>query len=109
MSNAGCSCWPGCRRTQRMTPVGSESMASLVRRAWVPPPSESEPMLLKSDSMPLRTEQDVVLARQAIRKVSQEIGFKLVDRTKIVTATSELARNTVIYGGGGVLKWEHLA
>lgn len=84
-------------------------MASPLRQVWVPPPAESESMLLKGDSMPLRTEQDVVLARQAIRKISQEIGFKLVDQTKIVTATSELARNTVIYGGGGELKFEHLA
>jgi serine/threonine-protein kinase RsbT len=62
----------------------------------------------KSDSLPLRTEQDIVLARQSVRKLSQELTFSLVDQTKIVTAASELARNTLIYGGGGVLTWEVL-
>jgi serine/threonine-protein kinase RsbT len=64
--------------------------------------------LAKSDSLPLRTEQDIVLARQTVRKLTQELTFSLVDQTKMVTAASELARNTVIYGGGGVLIWETL-
>ena len=64
--------------------------------------------VLRSDQLPLRVEQDVVLARQAVRKLTQEIKFSLVDQTKMVTAASELARNTVIYGGGGVMKWELL-
>jgi serine/threonine-protein kinase RsbT len=64
--------------------------------------------VLKSDALPLRTEQDVVLARQAVRKLTQELKFSLVDQTKMVTAASELARNTVIYGGGGVMKTEVL-
>jgi serine/threonine-protein kinase RsbT len=63
---------------------------------------------IKTDSMPLLNDQDVVIARQTVRKITQEMGFKLVDQTKIVTATSELARNTVVHGGGGVLKWEEL-
>ena len=58
--------------------------------------------------MQLRTEQDIVLARQAVRKMTLELGFSLVDQTKMVTAASELARNTLIYGGGGVLQWEML-
>ena len=62
----------------------------------------------KSDVMPLRTEHDIVGARQAVRKMTLELGFSLVDQTKMVTAASELARNTVIYGGGGVLQWEML-
>ena len=62
----------------------------------------------RSDVLPLRVEQDVVSARQAVRKMTQELGFSLVDQTKMVTAASELARNTIIYGGGGVLKWEML-
>ena len=56
--------------------------------------------------MPVRAEHDIVMARQAVRKLSQELGFSLVDQTKMVTAASELARNTVIYGGGGSLTWE---
>ena len=62
----------------------------------------------KSDVLQLRTEHDIVQARQAVRKMTLELGFSLVDQTKMVTAASELARNTVIYGGGGVLQWEML-
>jgi serine/threonine-protein kinase RsbT len=64
--------------------------------------------VIRTDSLPLRTEQDVVLARQAVRKITQELKFSLVDQTKMVTAASELARNTVIYGGGGTMKVEVL-
>ena len=62
----------------------------------------------RTDSVPLGSERDIVLARQIVRKVAQELGFSLVDQTKMVTAASELARNTVTYGGGGVLDWEML-
>jgi serine/threonine-protein kinase RsbT len=62
-----------------------------------------------SGELPLRNEHDIVLARQNVRRMSQQIGFSLVDQTKMVTAASELARNTVIYGGGGTLKWEILS
>ena len=48
-------------------------------------------------------------ARQAVRKAAQQIGFSIVDQTKIVTAASELARNAVVYGGGGMLEWEAVA
>ena len=63
----------------------------------------------RSDEMPVRSEQHIVLVRQAVRKMTQELGFSLVDQTKMVTAASELARNTLIYGGGGSLLWEMLA
>lgn len=46
------------------------------------------------------------MARQAIRKVAQQMGFSIVDQTKIVTVASELARNTLVYGGGGTFAWE---
>jgi serine/threonine-protein kinase RsbT len=58
-----------------------------------------------SGELPLGDEHDIVLGRQAVRRMSQQQGFSLVDQTKMVTAASELARNTVIYGGGGTLKW----
>jgi serine/threonine-protein kinase RsbT len=58
--------------------------------------------------LPLRNEHDIVLGRQAVRRMTQELTFSLVDQTKMVTAASELARNAVIYGGGGLLKWEML-
>ena len=58
-----------------------------------------------SGSQPVRFEQDVVLARQTVRKLVVQCGLRLVDQTKLVTAASELARNTVIYGGGGDMDW----
>ena len=54
----------------------------------------------------IRIEQDVVLARQTVRRLAIECGLRLVDQTKLITAASELARNTVIYGGGGHMDWE---
>ena len=51
--------------------------------------------------VPLQDEQDVVRARQAVRISMQELKFSLVDQTKMITAASELARNTVIHGKGG--------
>jgi serine/threonine-protein kinase RsbT len=62
----------------------------------------------KDESRPLRAEDDVVRARQAVRSWAVELGFSLVDQTKLVTAASELARNTVVYGGGGTLRMESL-
>jgi serine/threonine-protein kinase RsbT len=62
--------------------------------------------VIQKESLSLISEQDIVTARQQIRKVSQQIGFSIVDQTKIVTAASELARNAVVYGGGGILEWE---
>lgn len=59
-------------------------------------------------TVPVRAEQDVVLARQTVRRVAQECGLRLVDQTKLITAASELARNAVIYGGGGDMDWEIL-
>jgi serine/threonine-protein kinase RsbT len=58
-----------------------------------------------SGTQPVRIEQDVVLARQVVRKVAIECGLRLIDQTKLVTAASELARNTVVYGGGGDMDW----
>ncbi|TWH14843.1 MULTISPECIES: anti-sigma regulatory factor [Pseudoxanthomonas] len=55
--------------------------------------------------LPIRTEQDVVLARQAARQAAVACGLRLVDQTKLVTAASELARNAVVYGGGGTMHW----
>ncbi len=62
----------------------------------------------KDESRPLAAEDDVVRARQAVRAWAVELGFSLVDQTKLVTAASELARNTVVYGGGGTLRMEVL-
>ncbi|MDQ1107295.1 serine/threonine-protein kinase RsbT [Stenotrophomonas rhizophila] len=59
-----------------------------------------------SGSLPIRVEQDVVLARQAARQAAVACRMRLIDQTKLVTAASELARNAVIYGGGGSMEWE---
>ena len=64
---------------------------------------------VREGSIPLRTQQDIVASRQVVRKLAQELGFSLVDQTKLVTAASELSRNTLIYGGGGEMRWEVLA
>ena len=65
-------------------------------------------MVLKKTEMRLTAQEDVVAVRQAARSLAVEIGLSIVDQTKIVTAASELARNTVIYGGGGVATLEIL-
>lgn len=60
----------------------------------------------KSATLEIRSGEDIVRIRQEVRAWSVEQGFSLVDQTKIVTAASELARNTVTYGGGGTAKLE---
>jgi serine/threonine-protein kinase RsbT len=61
-----------------------------------------------TESLSVQTEPDVVSVRRRVREISSQLGFSLVDQTKVVTAASELARNTVIYGGGGVVLMEAL-
>ncbi len=56
----------------------------------------------------IRTEADVVRVRQAVRAACLSVGFSLVDQTKMVTAASELARNTLDYGGGGTVRLDPL-
>lgn len=62
--------------------------------------------MTQSGQLEVRSEQDVVLARQSARKVAVECGLRLVDQTKLITAASELARNAVVYGGGGRMHWD---
>lgn len=52
-------------------------------------------------SLPVRNDTDLMTVRQRVRTLSQELGFGLVQQTKLVTAASELARNTLVHGGGG--------
>ena len=63
-------------------------------------------MALKSETFPVRTSDDVVRVRQIARSWATELKFSLVDMTKFVTATSELARNTLEHGGGGTMTAE---
>jgi serine/threonine-protein kinase RsbT len=57
---------------------------------------------------PLRSSEDIVLIRQAVRAAAVDLRLSLVDQTKIVTAASELARNTLEYGGGGTVRIQGL-
>ncbi|MEU5208962.1 ATP-binding protein [Streptomyces sp. NPDC020742] len=52
---------------------------------------------------PVRSEQDLLLARHAVRAATRRVGFSIVDQTRVVTAASELARNAYVHGGGGTL------
>lgn len=63
-------------------------------------------MALKSETFPIATSDDVVRVRQTVRLWATELKFSLVDQTKFVTATSELARNTLEHGGGGSMTAE---
>ena len=65
-------------------------------------------MATPSGSIPLHGERDIVTCRQMVRTLTQELAFSLVDQTKMITAASELSRNTVVYGGGGAMRWEKL-
>ena len=59
--------------------------------------------VLGSDSLGIRSSEDIVIVRQAVRRKAIGLGLGLVDQTKFVTAASELARNTLDYGGGGTV------
>ena len=60
----------------------------------------------RHDSLPIAADDDIVRVRQRVRDWAVSLGFSLVDQTKLVTAASELARNTLIYGKGGTLTLE---
>jgi serine/threonine-protein kinase RsbT len=65
--------------------------------------------LQTNETLPIATVEDVVRVRQRVRDVAVRLGFSLVDQTKLVTAASELARNTVVYGLGGTVLIEMVA
>lgn len=62
----------------------------------------------QTESLPIASDDDIVRVRQLVRDWSVRIGFSLVDQTKLVTAASELARNTLVYGRGGELRVERV-
>ena len=62
----------------------------------------------KQASLPIRSQEDVVIVRRAVRTAAVELGLSLIDQTKVVTAASELARNTLVHGGGGSVLIEHM-
>ena len=63
---------------------------------------------VRDEIIGIHSDEDVVRARQAARRWAVDLGFRLVDQTKLVTAASELARNTLIHGGGGTMRLEVL-
>lgn len=63
---------------------------------------------VREETIDVQSDEDVVRVRQITRQWALDLGFSLIDQTKIVTAASELARNTVIYGGGGTTRFEAL-
>ena len=62
----------------------------------------------RSETRQVRGSEDVVVVRQVVREWAIGVGFSLVEQTKVVTAASELARNTVVYGGGGTVELQEL-
>ncbi|HLP15213.1 MAG TPA: anti-sigma regulatory factor [Bacteroidota bacterium] len=63
---------------------------------------------VRSETITLNTSEDIVRTRQAVRSWMEGMKFSLVDQTKMVTAASELARNTIEYGRGGIARLEEL-
>jgi serine/threonine-protein kinase RsbT len=64
--------------------------------------------VVRTETRAIRSGEDIVLVRQAVRQWAIELKFSLVDQTKIITAASEIARNTLDYGGGGTVRLESL-
>lgn len=65
-------------------------------------------LIQRAEHIAIATEEDVVRVRQATRGQAVAIGLSLIDQTKLITAASEIARNTLIYGGGGQVTLEIL-
>jgi serine/threonine-protein kinase RsbT len=64
--------------------------------------------VIGSESLPIRSDSEVVMVRQRVRAWSVQQGFSLIEQTKMVTAASELARNVLVHGGGGTVLIEVL-
>ena len=60
----------------------------------------------RSETLPVRETSDILLVRQVVRECATELGFSVLDRTKLLTAASELGRNMLIHGGGGTMRLE---
>ena len=63
---------------------------------------------MNPETLPIESSDDVVRVRRRVREFAVEVGLSLVDQTKIITAASEIARNTLDYGGGGFVRLETL-
>ena len=60
----------------------------------------------RAGEVPVLSEPNIVASRQLVRTLCQRLNFSLVDQTKMITAASELSRNTLVHGGGGRMRWE---
>jgi serine/threonine-protein kinase RsbT len=60
------------------------------------------------ETLPVHSSHDIVVVRQVVRSWAVELGFNLIEQTKVVTAASELARNTIDHGGGGTVRLQSL-
>lgn len=72
-----------------------------IHLSLIPPTKGSSRVSI--EEVKIQSDTDVVIARQVVRRIATEIGLSLVNQTKVITAASEIARNTFIYGGGGRL------
>jgi len=61
------------------------------------------PVVAKQESFQLRSRADLAVARRRVRDWAQDLGLSVLDLTKVVTAASELARNAIVHGGGGLM------
>jgi serine/threonine-protein kinase RsbT len=61
---------------------------------------------LRNETLPVREESDILLVRKLVRERATELRFSVLDQTKLMTAASELGRNTLIHGGGGTMLLE---
>ncbi|MFF4185318.1 anti-sigma regulatory factor [Streptomyces sp. NPDC001691] len=75
-------------------------MTQLANRHTAAPPAGDEPL---TEQLTLRTDEDLLTARHAVRAATVKAGFGIIDQTRVVTAASELARNAYVHGGGGTL------
>jgi len=65
--------------------------------------------IVRSESLKLQESEDITKVRQAVRSWAVDLNFSLADQTKVVTAASELARNTIDHGGGGLARLEEVS
>ncbi len=86
-----------------MAPAGESALASWVTTV----PTSAEERASAPAAHVVRTEEDLLTVRHAVRAATVEVGFGLVDQTRVVTAASELARNAYVHGGGGTVTIEY--
>ncbi|MDZ7346078.1 MAG: anti-sigma regulatory factor, partial [candidate division KSB1 bacterium] len=64
--------------------------------------------IIRSKELPVQDSEDIALVRMEVKIWMEQMQFLLIDRTKMITAASELARNTLLHGGGGIARLEEI-